>query len=848
MLYGVLFLSGVSGLGYEIVWMRMLSYGLGHEGPAVLATIAAFFLGLAIGGWLLDKPIARSRFPQRIYAVLEAIVGMWALVLITLIPLANRWSGSLMGIDVTPLRHWIIAFIIPGLVLLPATFSMGGTIPAMERFITARRSDGKCLAGVYAANTFGAVAGTLVVTFIIAPRWGYARTLVLLAGLNILCAIITGSYNCDIRKCPSEKISAQSNRPRMLYARLWMTGLLGMGYEVLIIHALSQILENTVYSFASILAVYLLGSATGAAIYQQHWKHLEANDLMSRLLCWLSVTCLAGVPLILLVRPLNRWIHKLLTGFNGAVTTEMLLALLVFAGPTILMGALFSHMVQQARNKHGGVGMSFSINTIGCSIAAPLFGVILVPVIGLKASLIAVGIGYLALLPRLTWRRVRAYVPIILAGLVALIPLSSHLITKDDSEEILIYREGLLGSVTVLKSVQGDLRLKVNDRFQMGGTASVFSDRSQGHIPLMLHPNPQRVLFLGLGTGGTLAAAVDYPNMKTDGVELVPEVIDVMDQFCNSTGDLIHNHQIHVHNADARRFVNLSKESYDVIIADLFHPSRDGAGSLYTLEHFNAIRSHLEPNGIFCQWLPLYQMNLDTLRTITRTFLFSFPETRAFITHYNIDTPIIGLIGANQIIRYDRAWFDRRVRDDSLRNELKKLRLIDTYTLLGRFIAGRNDLIDFAGEGPINTDDRPVVTYSTPSFVYTKQESPYKRLLKLLRTFSPKPEQIIDSNDIETSQRLMAYWRARNDFITLGTTVNSSQSKSEMIKSLAAPLLSIVQESPDFAAAYNPLLSMALNRSRTDKKEALELLHKLQQVNPQRAEAGELIRYISSKE
>jgi spermidine synthase len=477
-----------------------------------------------------------------------------------------------------------------------------------------------------------------------------------------------------------------------------------------------------------------------------------------------------------------------------------------------------------------------------------LFGVVLVPAIGLKVSLIIVGVGYLILLPRLSWRQPRVYVLIALAGLVAFAPLSTHLITRNNGEKLLIYREGILGSVTVLKTVQGDLCLKVNDRFQMGGTSSQFSDRSQGHIPLLLHPNPHHVLFLGLGTGGTLAAAADYSDMETDGVELVPEVIDVMDQFRSSTGDLIHNPRIHIHTADARRFINQSKKMYDVIIADLFHPARDGAGTLYTLEHFNAIRSHLEPNGIFCQWLPLYQMNLDTLRTITHTFLVSFPETRAFITHYNIDTPIIGLIGANQLIRYDRTWFDRRVRDDSLRNELKKLRLTDTYTLMGRFIAGRNDLIDFAGEGPINTDDRPVVTYSTPSFVYTKQELPYKRLLTLLRTFSPKPEQIIDSNDIETSQRLMAYWRARNDFITLGTTVNPFASESEMIKTLADPLLSIVQESPDFAAAYNPLLGMALNRSRTDKKEALELLHKLQQVNPQRTEAGEIIRYISSKE
>ena len=198
-----------------------------------------------------------------------------------------------------------------------------------------------------------------------------------------------------------------------------------------------------------------------------------------------------------MIRTLYKWLHGVLPGFIGAVTTEMFLALLVFAGPTVFMGALFSHLAQQAKNKRGGVGIAFSINTFGGSLAAPLFGVVLMPAIGIKASLIAIGVGYLALVPRITWLKARIYVPIAFAGLVAFIPLSKHLITRDNNEEIITHREGLMGSVTVLETSEGDLRLKVNDRFQMGGTASVFSDRSQGHIPLLLHPNPQRVLFLG---------------------------------------------------------------------------------------------------------------------------------------------------------------------------------------------------------------------------------------------------------------------------------------------------------------------------------------------------------------
>ena len=113
-----------------------------------------------------------------------------------------------------------------------------------------------------------------------------------------------------------------------------------------------------------------------------------------------------------------------------------------------------------------------------------------------------------------------------------------------------------------------------------------------------------------------------------------------------STGEFSQYPGLHLKVADARRFVNASRNKYDVIVADLFHPARDGAGSLYTVEHFQAIRGLLKPGGLFCQWLPLYQLDLDVLRVIVRTFLQVFPEGTAYLAHYSLQTPIIGLIGA----------------------------------------------------------------------------------------------------------------------------------------------------------------------------------------------------------
>jgi len=183
-----MFLSGLAGLGYEIVWARMLSATLGHEIIAVLAVVSAFFSGLALGGWALDRSVSVSKNPGHWYASLELAIGLWALVLSFTFPWANRLAADMMGFDPDPGRHWAVAFLFPFILLLPATFAMGGTLPAMERLFARMRREQGVVGGLYAANTFGAMAGTLAATFWITPSLGFKSTQLILAGVNFICA------------------------------------------------------------------------------------------------------------------------------------------------------------------------------------------------------------------------------------------------------------------------------------------------------------------------------------------------------------------------------------------------------------------------------------------------------------------------------------------------------------------------------------------------------------------------------------------------------------------------------------------------------------------------------------
>jgi spermidine synthase len=409
---------------------------------------------------------------------------------------------------------------------------------------------------------------------------------------------------------------------------------------------------------------------------------------------------------------------------------------------------------------------------------------------------------------------------------------------------ILAHVDGVMAAVTVVRDPNDGRRLKVNNRFQMGGTASQFSDRRQAHITLLLHPDPRRALFLGVGTGATLAAAADHPHLQAEGVELIGEIIPLIQHFPEVADELGRHPRLQIKEADARRYVQACRSHYDVVIADLFHPSRDGAGSLYTLEHFQAIRQKLNPGGIFCQWLPLYQLDLETFQTIARTFLEVYPHGMAVMAHDNLQTPIIGLVGGAEPRRYALDWFERRVDRQDLRPKLRKLRFYDIYTLMGCYLANAEALRQFAGPGPLNTDDQPVVTFMAPRFVYGSPEPPAQRLLVLLDNFTPDPEQLMEAPDNaagrEVHRRLSDYWAARNLFLRAGAGVASTRDPKELLHRIAGPLLSAVRQSADYAAAYNPLLALAQQLFPIDPDASLGLLRELESANPQREEARRL--------
>jgi spermidine synthase len=406
---------------------------------------------------------------------------------------------------------------------------------------------------------------------------------------------------------------------------------------------------------------------------------------------------------------------------------------------------------------------------------------------------------------------------------------------------ILSFEEGAMAAVSVVEDAEGVARLHINNRQQEGSSASFDADARQALLPLLLHPAPGRALFLGLGTGVTASAAAADPLLRVDAVELLPEVIAASAHFRSSATPMPR-----LLTSDARRFVRASDERYDVIVSDNFHPARSGSGSLYTVEHFLAVRGRLTAQGLFCQWLPLHQLDLASLRSIVAAFVAAYPNGFAMLATHSLQTPVLGLVSRADDGRFDMPALRARLASADPALGHARLGLGDPLAVFGSFVAGPAALAKFSAGAPVNSDDHPVVSYAAPRITYAPDSLPRDRLLALLDQLSISPPQLVRTPAPDGVEgRLAAYWMARDAFLRAGREVRPTTDVRQMLAQVQQPLLDVLRTSPDFAPAYDPLLRMAGALAGSDREAARRLLAELDRMQPSRPEARLLLQKLA---
>ncbi len=740
--------SGGAALGYEIVWTRLCTPMLGSETLGILATLAGFFGGMAAGAALFHRRAVAATDPIALFVRLELIAAVFAIVAPHLLVAAAQvippWLGPAVG-DGDGLAL-ATAIAVAGALMLPGTVCLGATLAAA---VEARRrvcdgDDGPGVGFIYAANTAGAVVGVLGTVYIVLPSLGLALGAIALAGLGVTAAVLAhrwGAAHPRIRqpRPPEAELVIDASRdpdpdagePLPLLVLLFGAGIAGVGLEVVGTLVLSQQFENTIYTFADVLAVYLAGTAAGAWLYARigakHAAGRPATAAAALLIALALATVLAAIatanaPEVLASLAPEQAVAR------RHIFAELAVAALVFAFPTILMGGLFSHVIGLVAPR--GIGRAYAVNTLGGAIAPFVFGVWAPSALGYRDAFIAVAYAYLLVFGAFTWyRRFRpAYQLAAIGAVIAattLGPKTLVLAGADPGWTTIAQHETPLGLVLVSEHAAGsdkqrqaapERRLQIGRHFRMGGRAA-FGERRMGQIPLVLRGHGRRALFLGIGTGATLGAVRSHPALETiDAVELVGAVVDELGQFEAINAGVRDDPRVRFHRADARRFVAASRDSYDVIVADLFHPGIDGAGSLYAREHFAAIDRRLAPDGLFAQWLPLHQLDGDTLRSIVCAYTDVFPQAHAWLGLYNVRLPALALVarasGADLAI--DVATLSETLKAPVYAEALMK----DPRDLLGARLVGPEGLARFCGGGPANSDLHPWVTLWAPKVAY----------------------------------------------------------------------------------------------------------------------------------
>jgi spermidine synthase len=722
------FISGLTGLVYQVLWVRDLGLVFGNTAYATATTLAVFFAGLAFGSYLWGQRAATLRNPLRNYALLEFGIGLFALLSLLLLPLYRLGYGPLfITFGDFPALLVTLKFILVAVLLLLPTIYMGGTLPVMGQYLIRQADDlGPTASLLYAVNTLGATAGALVAGFYLPAILGIRLSYLVTVAANLLIAAIAFWLSSiaqfapepSSRSAPPRKQHEQPTPPSraesLLMPLAFASGFLALALEVLWTRMFTLVLQNSVYSFAVILITFLFALASGA--------------LLAHVLCRLHVATTTVLTLLLTLSGgfvgLSPWLFHRLTnglkylaakeGWDSYLGTVFLTANLVLLVPTLCLGTVFPYLLKVSARPGVVAGQALgrltAMNTVGAICGSLLVGFFLLAAVGLWTSLKVMAIGYflLALIVASQGERHRWHLQ--LAPVVGILLFSSifdpaalpALRVNPQKETLLQLWEGKHGTVAVVKR-GNELRLKMDNYYALGGTAGKEYEQRQAQLPLALHPHPQSVFFLGMGTGITAGAALDSPTVQTVVIcELIPEVVTAArSYFSEHSNHLFTDPRSRVVIADGRNYLFSTAETYDVIISDLFIPWHAGSSSLYTQEHFATVRTRLKPGGLFAQWIPLYQLSQHEFAIIARTMLAVFPQVTLWRGDFLADKPIVALIGHREQKPLDFAHLRT---PDPVRAAVTGLLYVGTL----------HQHFPMFAEAALNSDDHPVIEYLAP--------------------------------------------------------------------------------------------------------------------------------------
>lgn len=733
-LVALFFLSGACGLVYQVLWVRLLSLAFGITVFAVTVVLASFMAGLALGSFFGGRLAERIERPLLAYGVAEIGVGLVALAtpaafeaLQRFYPLLSRPLGDSEAL-LFPVRV-ALSF---ALLVIP-TGLMGATLPIIVKSSLARSTELAPRIGLlYAANTFGAIAGTLLAGFWLIGDLGISRSIQIAASVNGLVGLAAIALQSVAlpRAAAQERLAAPDAGPafsplarRLALVAYGLSGVCSFAYEVVWTRMLALVLDTSIYAFVTMLATVLVGIAVGSAVVtpllRRRWNWplvfaaLEVLIALCALWAVWAVAQLGDLRAWLEVTPGLRRLAASTTAFNFVIAGLALLPATILIGATFPIAArIYAAGTDRASERLGEI---YSVNVFGAIFGSMLGGFVLLPQFGTQTSLLLVSTASVAVGVALALgaERPSPGVRLTFVGAGALLFVALWLVKPDlyqvlfkarfPTEQVLWFREGLETTVTIARREDGIRTLYTNSRGQANDEESLVNYHRQiAHLPLLVKPLARDVLIVGLGSGNTAGSILQHEGMRVHTVELSDAVIEGAAQFPRENYNLLSHPGFSLQVGDGRNYLLTTPRRYDVITNDTIQPFDAGSTNLYSAEYYRLAMNVLKPGGVVAQWIGPhddYQYKM-----MIRTFLSVFPEVTLWL---GADL----VIGSREPIVLDLEEAAKRFNAPSARASMQSVGFDGPQAAARWFVADRKELEAFVGPGPILTDDRPSIEY-----------------------------------------------------------------------------------------------------------------------------------------
>jgi spermidine synthase len=757
-------LSGATGLIYEVLWARMLGLVFGATTLAVSTVLAAFMGGLALGSALAGRLGQKIKTPLSAYGLMEIGIAIYAL----LVPFLFRWIDHVYVLIWQRLHPGYFTFslwrfLLSGVVLLVPTTLMGATLPVLAAaLVRSSERDANSVTRLYACNLAGAILGTVAAGFVLLPVLGVRTTIAVAAVINVLVGVIAIVLQ---RRTSLAAIVADNARvsdaiPESDSSRFWLFAALASGFvtistQVSWTRILTMIIGSSTYAFSIVVALFLIGLAIGAWLVARKDRSQRLRSFILR------VELLTAISLLLSLFSLNRIPALLITlglrlnvsSWTGLLGLQILCATLLILTPALLMGMVMPLVLVWAGSDQtkavARVGRSYAINTIGAIAGAFITGFILIPFTSTRFTLlfaaicclIVAGVAYLPDAaerdPALKRSIAIGLTPVVAIMLFFIAPpmnLADLSIGAYDSlvrvlaqtregtkqettqtsnvHELLMYEEGPTATVSVRRD-SDTVSMAINGR--TNASDSVYDMPTQvmlGQLPMIVAPRDDTALIIGYATGVTVGAMLQSPIKSVTCVELEPGTVAGSKFFDHVNNRPLDDPRTHLIIDDARTFLRVTPERYDIIVSEPSHPWVPGVANLFTQEFFELGSKRLNDDGIWVQWVQIYQLSTESLRSVLATYHKVFPHVLVFRVGGLSNGKDLLLVGSNQPLNIDRL--PQRCTDERMVKEMARVGLKSEADVRAWYVCDESRLGPAVADAKINTDDNMHIEMTVP--------------------------------------------------------------------------------------------------------------------------------------